>query len=239
MVGDNVSPFTEGDFVFLGSNLPHTWISDDDFNQSPLDMEVAVLQFHPSFLTPALLTLPEMRNIRRLLENAGRGIEVGEERRMKAAEMLYDLIVAEGFERLSIFFTLLNYLGEEPNFKHPASYAYVAPLNNTTEERILKVCRYVHENFMNQIKLETAAQLANMNSSAFCRFFRKSTGQSFFEYTNELRIGKACNLLLDKNDLTISEIAFRSGFNSQTLFNRTFLKKKAMTPSQFRQIGRH
>ncbi|MEM1323123.1 MAG: helix-turn-helix domain-containing protein [Bacteroidota bacterium] len=70
--------------------------------------------------------------------------------------------------------------------------------------------------------------------------FRKSTGQSCLEYVNDLRIGKACNLLLSGQGMNISEIAYRSGFNSQTLFNRCFLKKKKMRPKEFRQLkGRH
>ncbi len=237
LVGDNVSPFEDGDFVFMGSNLPHTWVSDDDFNESSDDMKVAVLQFHPAIMHSGLLELPEMKNIRRLLDHAARGIDESRERREKAAEMLFRLIEAEGFERFSLFFSLLNYLGEARNFKQLASNAYIPPLNNMTEERILKACQYVHDNFRNPIKLETIAAIANMNPTSFCRFFRKSTGQSFSEYVNDLRIGKACNLLLDRRNLSISEIAFQSGFKSQTLFNRIFLRKKKRTPSSFRALN--
>ncbi len=236
MVGDNVSPFSSGDFVFMGSNLPHTWISDDDFNSSPQHMEVAVLQFHPSLLTASLLGLPELRNIRQLLRSADRGIELTAGRREAAADLLFQLIAAEGFERFNLFFQLLNYLGAAEPDHLLASKAYAAPLNESTEERILQVCRYVHEHFMRPIKLDTVARIAHMNASAFCRFFRKTTGQTFSEYINDLRVTKACNLLLDQRQLSISEIAYQSGFNSQTLFNRIFLKKKNRTPSQFRRF---
>ena len=239
LVGDNVAPFQDGDFVFMGSNLPHTWISDDDFNRSSLNMKVAVLQFHPSLFPLDLMKIPEMKNIRRLLTYADKGIQISEERRSKAAVMLYNLIEAEGFDRFALCIKLLNYLGEEAEFELLASNAYNPPLNDITEERILKVCRYVHDHFMHPIKLGTIAELANMNPTSFCRFFKKSTGQTFFEYINDLRIGKACNLLLDKKVRSISEIAFNSGFNSQTLFNRIFLKKKGMTPSNFRNLGHH
>ena len=239
LVGDNVNPFEEGDFVFMGSNLPHTWVSDDDFNQSSEKMEVAVLQFHPSVFNPDLLQMPEMRNIRRLLNFAGRGIQLGEEKKERATSLLYQLIDAKGFERFSLFMSLLNFLGEEEEFTLLASNAYIPPLNNATEERILNVCRYVHNEFTNPIKLETIARIANMNPTSFCRFFRKSTGQSFSSYVNDLRIAKACNLLLDKRKLNISEIAYQSGFNSQTLFNRIFFKKKSMTPSTFRKKITH
>lgn len=238
MVGDNVSPFEAGDFVLMGSNLPHTWISDDDFNTSNFNMEVAVLQFPLSILPDRFLGLPEMKNIHHLLKYVNRGIVFNQEYNKKAAELLYQLIETTGFERLHLFLSLLNYLGTAPTFIPLASTSYMPPLNDSVEERILNVCRYVHKEFTNPIRLETVAQIANMNATSFCRFFKKSTGQSFSNYLNDLRIGKACNLLLDKKKFSISEIAYLSGFNSQTLFNRIFLKKKRITPSEFRKLGK-
>ena len=231
MVGDNVSSFGNGDFVFMGSMLPHTWISDDDFNQSNEMMEVAVLQFHPSVLNKDLLKLEEMKHVRNLLEHAGKGIDVPEGKKAQASQMLFDLVEAEGFERYALFMSLLNYLGSTDSFIQLASQAYIPPLNTHTEKRILAACRYIHEHFRDPLTLADIADKANMNPSSFCRFFRKSTGQPIFEYIHDLRIGKACNLLLGKNSLSISDIAFQSGFNSQTLFNRIFLKKKGMTPT--------
>ena len=238
MVGDNVSSFEAGDFVLMGSNLPHTWISDDDFNESTVNMEVAVLQFSPSILPPKFLRLPEMQNINRLFKYIDRGLVFNESHHKKARALLYQLIDAAGFERLHLFLELLNYLGTMPTFVTLASKAYIPPLNDSAEERILNVCRYVHKEFTNPIQLKTVAQIANMNPTSFCRFFKKSTGQSFSNYLNDLRIGKACNLLLDDRNFSVSEIAFQSGFNSQTLFNRIFLKKKQITPSTFRKLGK-
>lgn len=238
LVGDNMNPFAAGDFVFMGSNLPHTWISDDDFNQSPDQMEVAVLQFHPDVFSTQLLHLSELANIRRLLSAADKGIAIHQDRSTKAADLLFQLIDADGFERFRLFLSLLDYLGQIPNFELLASNAYMPKLDHTTEERILNVCRYVHDHFMESIQLNTVAEIACMNPASFCRFFKKSTGESLFEYINDLRIGKACNLLMDKQNKSISYIAHQSGFTSQTLFNRIFMKKKGMTPTNFRKYMR-
>ena len=110
MVGDNVSPFSEGDFVFLGSNLPHTWISDDDFKSSEEQMEVAVLQFHPSVLDNLLLSLPEMVSIRRLLDIAHRGVVLSEQCRERASQLLYSMIDAEGIRRITLFLEFVEHL---------------------------------------------------------------------------------------------------------------------------------
>ncbi|MCI4667985.1 MAG: AraC family transcriptional regulator [Bacteroidia bacterium] len=235
LVGDNMNAFESEDFIFMGSNLPHTWISDDDFNKSSEMMQVAVLQFHPSVFPDNLILSQEMKSIRNLLMHSGRGIEIGKEMRVEASKLLLEMLGAREFDRYRLFLTLLDYLGREQEFKLLASQAYITPLNHATEKRILDVCRFVHEQFMNPIKLDQVAQLASMNPTSFCRFFKKSTGQSLSDYINDLRIGKACNLLMDKRKLSMSDIAFLSGFQSQTLFNRIFLKKKGMTPSSFRK----
>ena len=153
-----------------------------------------------------------------------------------AAEKLYALIDASGIQRLTLFLELLDHLGSIQNMELLASNSYQAPLNTISEERILKVCRYVHDHFQEPIELKEIARLANMNPSSFCRFFKKSTGQTLFDYINDLRIGKACNLLLAQREKPIAQIAYEAGFNSQTLFNRTFMQSKAMTPSAFRRV---
>jgi AraC-like DNA-binding protein/quercetin dioxygenase-like cupin family protein len=236
LVGDNVNYFEAGDFVFLGSDLPHTWISDDDFNKKTDQMEVIVLQFLPTLFSEDWLNMTEMKNIRRLLQSAKRGLRFSPERRELAAQKLRAITHLEGFERFSKILDLLNFLGQEEAFDFLASKAYIPPLNNQTEQRLLRVCQYIHDAFTRPIKLSEVAQLANMNASAFCRFFKKSTGQSLSEYISDLRIGKACNLLLGNPDMSIAEVAYKSGFSSQTLFNRSFLKKKDMTPSSFRKM---
>ena len=57
--------------------------------------------------------------------------------------------------------------------------------------------------------------------------------ETFSDYVNDIRIGNACQQLTE-SDKTIGEIAFDSGFESLTYFNRVFLKKKSATPRAFR-----
>jgi transcriptional regulator GlxA family with amidase domain len=62
------------------------------------------------------------------------------------------------------------------------------------------------------------------------------SGKTFSDYVNEIRISKACELLLE-TDKPVEMIAFETGFESQTYFNRVFLKKKAVRPLYYRQIS--
>ena len=234
LVGDNISPFSSGDMVMVGSYLPHTWISDDDFNRSDEIMEVAVLQFQPDLLPGDIMGMPELQNVRKLFAHAGRGIDFSGHTDSSLSDLMFRLIDAEGFERFSLFLGLLDRLGKASGFIQLASRAYNMPRKTSTEHRLQRVCQYIHNHFTEPVKLNNIATIANLNASSFCRFFKRATGQSLSEYVNDLRIGKACNLLIANPDMSISEIGFKSGFNSQTLFNRTFRRLKGVTPKGFR-----
>ncbi len=233
LVGDNTSGFQNDDLVFLGSNLPHTWISDDEFNQREEQMEVVVVQFSDNIFPGQFLGLPEMSGIKKLLESSGRGLHFPPSIVNRVKTDLMELPELNGFEQLNRLLKVLHILGEAGAAKPVASPYFVPQLGRITEQRIVKVCQHIHNNYLNQIDLAEVAAIANMNQTAFCRFFRKMTGQTLLTYVNDLRIGKACNQLIE-DQKNISEIAYASGFNSLTHFNRSFLKRKGLTPKQYR-----
>jgi len=88
-------------------------------------------------------------------------------------------------------------------------------------------------NFDKQITLTEVAKLANMTEAAFSRFFKSRTGMTFIDSLNEIRLGHASRLLIDTTR-SIAEIAYHSGFNNISNFNRIFKKKKSSTPKEFR-----
>ena len=235
LIGDCVANFERGDFVLIGSNLPHTWISSEDFNELPQQMKVGVLQFDKSIINEQLINQKEFKNIKSLFERSKRGIYFKQEYNAKAINIFNQIIEAKGIEKYTWFLNLLDLLGKEKKHQFICSSAYVPILNESTEYRISTVCKFIHENFMQNLELNQISKLANMNPSAFCRFFKKTTGQSLFEYINELRISKAANLLLNKKDLSISSVAHLSGFNNQSHFNRVFLNYKQTTPSDYKK----
>jgi transcriptional regulator GlxA family with amidase domain len=72
-----------------------------------------------------------------------------------------------------------------------------------------------------------------MSEASFSRFIKKHTGIIFIDNLNEISLGNVTRLLIDTS-LSISEIAFKSGFNNMANFNRTFKSSKGLTPSEFR-----
>ena len=80
---------------------------------------------------------------------------------------------------------------------------------------------------------DIAAELG-MSESRFSRFFKRSTGNSFTDFVNRVRINSACHLLM-QTDHYVTDICYQVGFNNVANFNRRFLEIKGMTPTEFRR----
>ena len=89
-------------------------------------------------------------------------------------------------------------------------------------------------NFTRKIQLEDVSALINLSPKSFCRYFKSRTNKVFFTFLNEVRIGHACKLLIER-DLNITQVCFESGFNHLSNFNRQFKKIKKITPSEFQK----
>jgi AraC-like DNA-binding protein len=223
IVGNSYEQFTEGDFVLLGTNLPHTW-------SSKLPSEAIVIQFSKEFISP-FLGLQEGQMIKDLLESSARGIRFQADEIMSAT--MIDLAKSAGIERIMKLISILDILSKKPT-------SYVAPntfhtiYSKKSEMRINTVCVYIQHHFYKKLSLKEIADLIGLTESNFCKFFKKATGKTYSNYVNEIRINEACRMLV-QTDKTIVQISFECGFETLSYFNRIFLKKMHMTPSVFKK----
>jgi AraC-like DNA-binding protein/ligand-binding sensor protein len=101
-------------------------------------------------------------------------------------------------------------------------------------DAIRKSREYIRDKSDERISLDQVAAVANMSASHFCRVFKKATDMNFSEYLARVRIEKAKVMLMESN-YTMTHVAYDTGFNSVTDFNRTFKKITGETPSGFRK----
>ena len=95
--------------------------------------------------------------------------------------------------------------------------------------------KYIVANFENQISVDDIAKSVNMSSSYFSKIFKEATILSPYEYLLSIRLEKAKELL-QKTDLSISQIAYKTGFNSDANFIYFFKKQTSVSPLKFRNI---
>ena len=104
-----------------------------------------------------------------------------------------------------------------------------------SDTRIGSVVKYIKENLTNKnISVDTLAEKAYMSTSNFHKKFKNTLGVSPIDFMNSEKIKFAKRLMKKNKTMLISEIAFKSGFNNVSYFNRQFKKLELMTPQQFR-----
>lgn len=89
-------------------------------------------------------------------------------------------------------------------------------------------------NYPSSITSSDIAKKLHINNSYFCRLFKKHFGCPFQNYLCAYRIEKA-KLYLKNTDLSVSEIAFNTGFNSISYFGKIFKEMVGLTPVEYRK----
>jgi len=100
--------------------------------------------------------------------------------------------------------------------------------------QLKQVLEFIEKNYANPITLQELSASVSMSPKYFCRFFSEMTHQTPVDYLNRQRIEEACLQLAATND-SITEIAYRNGFNDLSYFIRTFKKYKGMTPGKYKR----
>ena len=112
-------------------------------------------------------------------------------------------------------------------------------LNNSSnmfsDTRIGATIKFIKNNLTNKnITVDLLAQKACMSTSHFHKKFKNTLGISPIDYINAEKIKFSKKLIKESKDFLISEIAYKSGFNNASYFNRQFKKMEMMTPQQFK-----
>ncbi len=95
--------------------------------------------------------------------------------------------------------------------------------------------KYIEENYQNDITLKSVASASGFSEYYFSRLFKEVTDKNFNSYLREFRVKKAEKLLAE-SDMSITQIAYTSGFKSITSFNRTFKEVKGCTPTEYKKM---
>ncbi|MBU5444158.1 AraC family transcriptional regulator [Paenibacillus sp. MSJ-34] len=115
------------------------------------------------------------------------------------------------------------------------SHKTKGPKYHKNIDKFLKVCNYMNEHCTEDIQVEELAELAGFSKFHFTRLFKEFIGMSYYDYLNQHRIMHAERLLIDPN-ISVTEVAMRSGFGSLATFNRVFKAYKKCTPTQYKPL---
>ena len=235
-VGDHIGPFSTGDLVFVGPNLPHNWISEVSPDEE-IEERCLILQFTSELIYKCVETLPELRSLLPLLNESFRGVRFGSASAERVAPLMRELNKAADTRRLALFIEILGLIGYAEDRTPLASIAFRPDPSRYRSTAMNLVLQHIETNFTRDLNEIELAKLTRQSVSSFSRSFRKHTGVNFVHYVNALRLELACQHL-SQSDLSIAEICYEVGFNNVSNFNRQFLTMKGMPPSKFRHLSR-
>ncbi len=103
---------------------------------------------------------------------------------------------------------------------------------NNNYTLIEKSLKYIKEHLTEDLSLENISEKFSISPIYFHNTFKTSVGKTLRDYVEEQRIKKAINLLTTTN-YTLTQIAYESGFSSQSYFSYVFKRKMKMTPREY------
>ncbi|OHB60219.1 MAG: hypothetical protein A2Y12_10365 [Planctomycetes bacterium GWF2_42_9] len=101
-------------------------------------------------------------------------------------------------------------------------------------DSIQTIVGYIDAHPEANLTLTSAAEMLNCSVSSLTHAFKKATGRSFKNYVIDRKLLTAQDLLSSSNDLTISQIATRVGYDDPFLFSRIYKKHRGHAPSRYR-----
>jgi len=99
---------------------------------------------------------------------------------------------------------------------------------------IMEIVGYLLGHYQNQIDIQSMSSLVGLGRTTFYNEFRNLTGLSPNQFINQLRIQHAMDILTTENQSMI-DIAYNSGFQSLSTFNKQFKKYTGLSPREYRK----
>ena len=235
IVGDHIGTFEAGHVSIVGSGLPHDWVSDLEPGEV-LKNRDAVIQFDGKWVEQTAALVPEMAEVKPLLEQSARGIEFLGRSARTAAASIEAMGATTGLERLQHLFELFGILARAPQEERRflAEEWFRPQLDGQAAAVVDIILEYVFSNHAGNIKMSEAAALVGMAEPTFSKYFKRATGQNFSDLVRKLRLAHA-RRLLESSDKAISDICYEVGFSNLSNFNRHFLNDTGETPRNYRQ----
>lgn len=231
IVGDHIEEIGSYELVLVGPNLPHGWFNHKCKSDS---IQEVTIQFNADILAEDFLRKTQLTYIRKMLEASRRGISFSQQTVKELQGRLISLDKKNGFDSVLELFSILNDLSISRNARVLSDTTFNKEQVTPNSRRLDRVFRYMNDNFEKEISLADVSGIANMSEASFSRFVKLHTGQTFTDKLNDIRLGHVVRMLIETSS-SISEIAYKCGYNNLANFNKIFKARKGLTPKEFKK----
>lgn len=234
IIGNKIEPFEAGDMVFIGSNVPHIWLSDPVFYESATTMKskVIVTYFNPTIFVQLFDSLKEFDGIQQMITEASKGIRIYGETRNVIAKRLKALTLVSGFEKVDGLLQIMHLISVSGEKKLILPQDLVKTADPDIDRLVLAI-NFIKANLAKPIYLQEVAELACMTESSFSRYFKQRMKKTLSAFLTELRMEKAKELLI-QDRRSVKEVAHLCGYDSLAHFYKLFKNYVGISPAQYK-----
>lgn len=118
------------------------------------------------------------------------------------------------------------------------SHREVLSATDPDDRRIKSAIQYIAQHYSEPISLDDIADSIHISKSECCRCFRRVLDVTPFEFLLRYRIFEAARRIQQASDsdrMSFSDLAYATGFNTPSYFNKIFRKYMNCTPSEYRR----
>ncbi|SNR58016.1 AraC family transcriptional regulator [Hymenobacter mucosus] len=228
-IGQHFSRYERGELIFMGPNLPHLSFSYEQQGA----FEQIVLQLREDFMGDQFLQRPELAAVQQLFLRSRQGLSFGPDTRARVGDTLRQMLDQPAPERLLTLLQLFYHLAAATDVTELHADMGISNQQAREQQRLKQVYHYLEQHYAEPITVQELADQTFLTVPAFCRYFKRMTGQTLTNFLQEYRVSQACLLLLQ--GLPVLEVSYAVGFNNLSHFNRTFRKLTGQSPSAYRK----
>jgi AraC-like DNA-binding protein len=223
-IGNNVSPFSEGDLVLVAPHVVHCW----RFENENIRICNLSLFISDGYLVDMKLFMPEMSAVIDRIRDIRTFVVFKGEIRDKIAAGLMSMSDMDEVKRSLAVLQILYMIGTET-----LTAGDIGDVSDPHKNTMDTLQLYLECNFNRNANLSEAANAVGMGRTTLCSFLRRHYDTTFSELLNAVRVRQACEMLRH-TPLGIEQIAYACGFNSPSYFNRVFKAQNGFTPGKYR-----
>jgi AraC-like DNA-binding protein len=149
---------------------------------------------------------------------------------LRAARRWFDKLPAMSSDRAKALETMLRLFAAQ--LGEYAEKMFLQTVD-AEPEAVRRAKHYILNHLTDALALEDVSRQAGISPFHFCKVFKRTTGMTFTEFVNKARVEQAKRLLL-KPQARITEVAYDSGFQSLSQFNRSFRRVTSTSPTEYR-----
>ncbi|MDF2964008.1 MAG: AraC family transcriptional regulator, partial [Paenibacillus sp.] len=121
-------------------------------------------------------------------------------------------------------------------FSKPRDSLPDLPLFKADARLLKRACIFIKDNMSQPLPLDSMARYLNISGRHLSRLFSEKLGTNYVSYVQQERVRHAAELLTF-TDLSIQEVADKTGFNSVHYFTRVFAKETGLPPGEYRSLN--